>query len=222
MTPLLIAHRGDAVNFAENTIDAFRSAFEHGADGIELDVQFYQGKLIVVHDYLFDRNRDYPKLSDVLATFVGKGRIEIEVKQMDWDFLPELKRLIGKYKDADIEITTSVWPLAQHLRVAFPATNMGIIFLSKEFEDWMTEDFICTKIIKLTKLMQGNVAHIQWDAIKKAPKVVKVCHDNEIKVHSHIFKQEIGLEAEIYNRMCVLGIDQCTFDDIALVPKVRG
>ena len=37
--PLIIAHRGDGANAPENTIKAFRSAYELGADGIELDVR---------------------------------------------------------------------------------------------------------------------------------------------------------------------------------------
>jgi len=39
MVPLLIVHRGDTVHFPENTLEAFKSAFDLGADGIECDVQ---------------------------------------------------------------------------------------------------------------------------------------------------------------------------------------
>lgn len=51
-----IAHRGDSGNRPENTLAAFESANEIGADQIELDVQFSEdGELIVVHDAAVDR-----------------------------------------------------------------------------------------------------------------------------------------------------------------------
>ena len=60
MKPLIIAHRGDTVNYPENTIEAFKSAFDKGADGIELDVHLDKNKnVIVVHDYEFDKNKKY-------------------------------------------------------------------------------------------------------------------------------------------------------------------
>ena len=49
--PLIIAHRGDVVNAPENTLPAFRSAYERGADGIELDVRMTRDRqLVVFHD----------------------------------------------------------------------------------------------------------------------------------------------------------------------------
>ena len=49
--PLIIAHRGDSANAPENTLPAFRRAWERGADGIELDVRLTaDGQLVVHHD----------------------------------------------------------------------------------------------------------------------------------------------------------------------------
>ena len=49
--PLIIAHRGDAASAPENTLPAFRRAWERGADGIELDVRLTaDGQLVVHHD----------------------------------------------------------------------------------------------------------------------------------------------------------------------------
>ena len=42
--PLIIAHRGDVTNAPENTIPAFKSALDLGADGIELDVRLTKDK----------------------------------------------------------------------------------------------------------------------------------------------------------------------------------
>jgi len=47
----LIAHRGYARHYPENTLLAFRAALEAGADAIELDVQFAaDGTPMVIHD----------------------------------------------------------------------------------------------------------------------------------------------------------------------------
>ncbi|MEN6579369.1 MAG: glycerophosphodiester phosphodiesterase family protein [Anaerolineaceae bacterium] len=54
--PLIIAHRGDSANAPENTLAAFRLAWENGADGIELDVMLSADqKLVVIHDDTLER-----------------------------------------------------------------------------------------------------------------------------------------------------------------------
>lgn len=54
--PLIIAHRGDVEAAPENTLTAFRSAVEKGADGIELDVRLTKdGRVAVMHDRRVDR-----------------------------------------------------------------------------------------------------------------------------------------------------------------------
>ena len=54
--PLVIAHRGDVANAPENTLPAFRSAYERGADGIELDVRMTRDRqLVVFHDRALKR-----------------------------------------------------------------------------------------------------------------------------------------------------------------------
>jgi len=52
----VIAHRGASRRAPENTLAAFRLAFELGADGIELDVQLTaDGEVVVLHDAMLDR-----------------------------------------------------------------------------------------------------------------------------------------------------------------------
>jgi glycerophosphoryl diester phosphodiesterase len=53
---LNIAHRGASGRFPENTLRAFRAAFEAGADICELDVRLSRdGVLVVIHDDSVDR-----------------------------------------------------------------------------------------------------------------------------------------------------------------------
>ncbi len=55
-TPFHFAHRGGAHEFEENTLFAFRSSYEKGIRGFELDVRMTKdGELVVLHDDSLDR-----------------------------------------------------------------------------------------------------------------------------------------------------------------------
>lgn len=56
MSILNIAHRGDSANHTENTLLAFQSAYDKGADGAELDLRWTRDHHIVIfHDTQLDR-----------------------------------------------------------------------------------------------------------------------------------------------------------------------
>ena len=56
MDPFVIAHRGDSAHRPENTLAAFASALELGAEFMEFDVQLTRdGHVIVLHDPTLDR-----------------------------------------------------------------------------------------------------------------------------------------------------------------------
>jgi glycerophosphoryl diester phosphodiesterase len=57
--PLVIAHRGDSAHRPENTLSAFASALELGAELVEMDVQLTRdGNVVVMHDATVDRTTD--------------------------------------------------------------------------------------------------------------------------------------------------------------------
>jgi glycerophosphoryl diester phosphodiesterase len=57
--PAIIAHRGGSAYAPENTLAAFQSAVEQGADGIELDVHLSaDGEVVVIHDADLERTTD--------------------------------------------------------------------------------------------------------------------------------------------------------------------
>lgn len=87
----------------ENTLRSFRRAIELGADAIELDVQFIDGKLVVFHDHFLGRttngfgllarkrfdylrtldagkNERIPTLSEVLDLVARRVWVNIELK----------------------------------------------------------------------------------------------------------------------------------------------
>lgn len=64
-TPFHFAHRGGAHEFEENTLFAFKSCYDKGIRGYELDVRMTKdGELVVLHDDSLDR------------THHGKGPVE--------------------------------------------------------------------------------------------------------------------------------------------------
>lgn len=57
--PLVLGHRGAPREAPENTVRAFQVALEHGADGVELDVQpAADGTAVVIHDPTLERTSD--------------------------------------------------------------------------------------------------------------------------------------------------------------------
>ena len=51
LNPLIIAHRGASGEAPENTMDAFKLAWELGADGIEGDFHLTRdGHIVAIHD----------------------------------------------------------------------------------------------------------------------------------------------------------------------------
>ena len=52
---LIFAHRGASKAAPENTLKAFRLAFEQHADGIEFDTYQHDGGILVFHDRTLKR-----------------------------------------------------------------------------------------------------------------------------------------------------------------------
>jgi len=76
---LVIAHRGEHMHHAENSIPAIASAIALGADFVELDVRTtHDEKLVLMHDKTVDRTTDgHGEVKDLsaaqIATFKMKG-----------------------------------------------------------------------------------------------------------------------------------------------------
>jgi glycerophosphoryl diester phosphodiesterase len=68
--PLVIAHRGLAIDYPENTLPAFRAGVEAGADILETDVRLSRdGQVIIAHDPALDRvARRSGRISDFTAS----------------------------------------------------------------------------------------------------------------------------------------------------------
>lgn len=214
---LLIAHRGDTISFKENTSEAFLSAFEKGADGIELDVHYFNGEIIVVHDFLFDQSKKYPELEDVLEQIHSKGRIEVEIKEFNTDLLIPLKKILDRFPQTDFEITTSEIPLAPYIKECFSKIPLGLIFQDVLFQDWMTRGVVQEKLIGWGKLAKADRLHVSLKVLSQFGKnvLVEELHNAGFVVHSHVFNT--NEQEKEFADLVLWRVDQCTFDNIGLV-----
>ncbi len=59
--PLIVAHRGNSAHAPENTVAAFREAFDAGADMVETDLRATRdGELVLLHDNTVERTTGSP------------------------------------------------------------------------------------------------------------------------------------------------------------------
>ncbi len=80
--PILVAHRGDATNYLENTLPAFESAARLGVRHVELDIQLTSdGIPLVLHDAnaLRTHGIDIDVRFHEVATLAGKGLFDKHV-----------------------------------------------------------------------------------------------------------------------------------------------
>ncbi|QDT52807.1 Glycerophosphoryl diester phosphodiesterase [Caulifigura coniformis] len=81
--PEIVAHRGESADAPENTMAAFRLAWERKVPAIELDVHLSKdGKLVVIHDKDTKRTANVKKV----------------IKESTWDELKDID--VGAWKDA--------------------------------------------------------------------------------------------------------------------------
>jgi glycerophosphoryl diester phosphodiesterase len=103
----VVAHRGDSAHVAENTVEAFESAIELGAEVVEFDVRMTSdGVAVVMHDADVVRTTDGSGLVRSM-TFEQVSRLRIELGGGGAAGVPTLEGTLGVLSGraaADIEI----------------------------------------------------------------------------------------------------------------------
>jgi len=102
---ILAAHRGDRVNFPENTIPAFRSAIEFGVDMIETDIRMtLDGELVLIHDRSalrtagVDKNIDEMTLEEVKKLDTGS----VFPAEVGFVPVPTVREFMELIKDTEV------------------------------------------------------------------------------------------------------------------------
>ena len=150
--PLVIAHRGGANLWPENTLLAFTRAYETGADVLELDVRpSSDGRIVVIHDETVERTSD------------GRGRVDAmtlqALKRLDMAYyfkpvgdhvfplrgkgvtLPTLEELFRELPDShfNIEIKVNSPPFAMKVLRLIETYGMRDRVLLASFHDAIVE-----------------------------------------------------------------------------------
>lgn len=122
---VIFGHRGYPAKFAENSLAGFRYAVEHGAEGVEFDVQLSKdGVPIVMHDEKIDRTTD------------GQGWVrDYTIKQLrqfhlaNGEPIPKLSELFAILENKDVlinlEFKTSI--------VHYPHIEKTVLTLAKHY-----------------------------------------------------------------------------------------
>ena len=129
--PRVIAHRGFALDHAENTLGAFQAALDAGADILETDVHLSKdGVVVVAHDPDLTRVARRPGL---VSDFTHK-----ELASMDLGFgegFPSLEGLLKAFPEArfniDLKTRSAVEPFAEVIR----ALNAEDRILATSFDE---------------------------------------------------------------------------------------
>lgn len=123
-------HRGACGHEPENTVRSVRKALELGADGIEVDVYFVDGQLVVIHDDTLQR------------TTSGKGR----VMEKSFAYLRSLDAGLGERIPTLAEIFDAVNRRAViNVELKGPHTAAPVAALISEYvknRGWKFEDFL--------------------------------------------------------------------------------
>jgi hypothetical protein len=103
-TPQIWAHRGYRKGLPENSLDAFRKAFEVGATGVELDAHFDQvrDRFLITHDAPHKiQKTQLISLADVFKSLGKAGYYWIDLKNLSTENLEQvsgrLRHLLDKH-----------------------------------------------------------------------------------------------------------------------------
>jgi glycerophosphoryl diester phosphodiesterase len=237
--PLIIAHRGDAKSFPENTLPAFESAIAKGADAIELDVHLTKdGELVVHHDDYLGR---VEQASGYIETYTLRQLQSLDVGSwFDQRFsglkMPTLNDVLALGNAAirfEIELCTATLPFLRTVidaiakkgldeQVELTSWHLPLLFHVKEinprfrtgiffepFPEWMQPAERHGRILNWLVLSKAQVAHLPLSLIDDD--LVSRLHEKGLKVHG----ADLNSEEEI--RMAIrMQIDQFSTDNLAL------
>ena len=136
MPPIeLIAHRGNAAEFPENTLPALRSALELGLRHLAIGVQLTRdGEAVVLHDHDLRRTAerdgsvlDLSGLEAVAVEVAERGRFSDRFAGTRIPRLSDVGKLLADWPDATLFIELRRASLARHGAEKFVATVLAAL-----------------------------------------------------------------------------------------------
>jgi glycerophosphoryl diester phosphodiesterase len=240
---IVVAHRGDNQFAPENSLAAFASAIDKGADAIEFDVHWTKDKQLVVHhDYYLGRTEkgqgyigDFTlaelKAFDIGSWFdpafaqeriptlqevlaLGKGQVRFEIEL----------RCANRVFLAQVLSEIDQWQLVNDVEITTPhlplllyvrGTAHGLRkgIFFSPYPEWKENRLGQQHLLDWMRLADAQVAHLPYALIE--PELVTKLHDHGFLVHVANLENAAEMESAI-----VQGIDQFSTDQLELARAV--
>ncbi len=215
---ITFAHRGLSGEYPENTMLAFRKAYESGCEGIELDVHLSKdGHLIVIHDESVDRTTD--------KTGFVKDFLLAELKSMNagtahsFERIPSFEEYCMWVQDlpliTNIEIKTN--------RYYYPDIEKNVILMVKRFhleKKVLVSSFNHASLWKV-KTMDPNIQCamlVNSKGIGNAGSYAKAMGMEAFHPDGTTLTEEVVKDCHIHG----IKVNVWTVDDMALMKRVIG
>lgn len=223
----ITAHRGDSLNYPENTILAFTSALDKNADWIELDIQLTKDKEVVVsHDANLKRvsgvdkniyDLTYKELQqiDVGKNYnnVGETRIPLLSDVFKWGILNSISFNIElkPYEDDETLVEKTIELIKKyHMedRVVLTSGKYSILEEIKKVNDKIPTGYIMSLAYgDISKLDKADNFSIEASSINK--ELVKKLHNEGKEVYAWTVNARDNI-----NKMLDLNVDNIITDDV--------
>lgn len=223
----ITAHRGDSLNYPENTILAFASALDKNADWIELDIQLTKDKEVVVsHDANLKRvsgvdkniyDLTYKELQqiDVGKNYnnVGETRIPLLSDVFKWGILNSISFNIElkPYEDDETLVEKTIELIKKyHMedRVVLTSGKYSILEEIKKVNDKILTGYIMSLAYgDISKLDKADNFSIEASSINK--ELVKRLHNEGKEVYAWTVNARDSI-----NKMLDLNVDNIITDDV--------
>lgn len=229
----ITAHRGDSLNYPENTLLAFTSALDKNADWVELDVQLTSDKRVVVsHDANLKRvagvdkniyDLTYDQLQEINLNNIDGSNKEVKVPLLSdvfiWGLVNNIKfnvEIKPYYEDRLLVENTIKLIKKYHLedRVVLTSSKYNILEEIKEIDNKIATGYIMSFAYgDILKLDKADNFSIEASSINK--ELVKSLHNSGKEVYAWTVNSKDSI-----NKMLDLNVDNIITDDVDLARKL--
>jgi glycerophosphoryl diester phosphodiesterase len=224
----IVAHRGVATEYPENTIPAFRRAIELGADAVELDVRLTKDKIpVVYHYYYLDKitslpgpifnytyqqlrqarflnaqsnsdSQEIPTLLEVLETIGGKIGLEIEIKGPEPESAIIIGDILRKFQNLWGTMEVTSYETTLLLNIKSLCSSITTDLLYPRSEPWMNLDVVAYQAANLARMARVRAVHLHPSQL--SAEVVSFVRSSGIEIHAWDVNDEQALQAIVeYN-----------------------
>ncbi len=241
-SPIILAHRGGMGELEENTMAAFRSSYDQGIRGFEIDIRMTKdGQLVLLHDDKFNRTHEGEGpvevrnavevkgiktrkekepllfLSDFLDYFADKPNvyIELEMKTSNKELYPDAR--VEEYCKKLYDMAEAKKPAGStYVYTSFDERPLRIIhgMNPKTPLSYIASKPCSPEFIAKAKEIGADRIACHIDGTSRA--AVRAAHDAGLKVNGWP-----GKGPEDYKLACALGLDvHCTDFPLAVKASI--